>query len=305
MKFSQAVEKVSTKVQDWFEHTITMLPNIALALLIMFGFILIGWIARKGVKKIDSKVQGNDAILRLIGNIVYSVIVGLGIFAALSILNLDKTVTSLLAGAGIIGLALGFAFQETAANFLSGLLMAIRKPFKVGDLIESNDYMGHVKELNLRATIIRNFQGQEVIVPNKTVFYNPITNYSKTGSRRVDLEVGISYGDNLNKVKKVTIDAVSSIEGLHSRLKVRLWFTGFGNSSIDFIVAFWLDSTDHASFLEARSQAVMAIHRAYAKNDITIPFPIRTLDFGIKGGKQLHSQLEQGQNSQPDTELYE
>lgn len=305
MKFSQAVDKVSTKVQEWFEHTITMLPNIALALVIMFGFIFIGWIARKGVAKIDSKVQGNDAILRLIGNIVYSVIVGLGIFAALSILNLDKTVTSLLAGAGIIGLALGFAFQETAANFLSGLLMAIRKPFKVGDLIESNEYMGHVKELNLRATIIRNFQGQEVIVPNKTVFYNPITNYSKTGSRRVDLKVGISYGDNLNKVKQITIDAVSSIEGLHPRLKVRLWYTGFGNSSIDFVVAFWLDSTDHPSYLEARSDAVMAIHRAYAENDITIPFPIRTLDFGIKGGKQLHTQLEHGQNAQPDPDIYE
>jgi small conductance mechanosensitive channel len=287
MNFQKALDTVTNKVSGWLEYTITMLPNFALALLILLAFVFVGWLTRKAVLKIDSRFESNDAIVRLIANFVYAGIIITGLFAALSILKLDKTVTSLLAGAGIIGLALGFAFQETAANFLSGVLMAIRKPFKVGDLIETNSFMGYVRELNLRATIMRNFQGQELIIPNKTVFYHPIVNYTKSGMRRVDLEVGISYGDSLPKVKQVTLDAIESIEGLHPNMQTKLWFTGFGNSSINFIVAFWLSSTEHASFLEARSQAVMAIHKAYAENEITIPFPIRTLDFGIKGGKKL------------------
>ena len=119
----------------------------------------------------------------------------------LSILQLDKAVTSILAGAGIIGLALAFAFQDIAANFISGIFISFRKPIKLGDVVKINDYMGKVEQINLRDTIILTFQGQMVIIPNKDVFQSPIENYSLLGRRRLDLVVGVSYGDDLEKVK--------------------------------------------------------------------------------------------------------
>ena len=90
----------------------------------------------------------------LVKTVIYVLILGIGLFAALSVLNLDGTVTSLLAGAGIIGLALGFAFQDIAANFISGVLLSTRHPFGIGDIIETNDFFGTVQKLNLRNTII-------------------------------------------------------------------------------------------------------------------------------------------------------
>ena len=107
----------------------------------------------------------------------------------------------MLAGAGVLGLALAFAFQDIAANFMSGIFISFRKPINIGDIVKIKDYMGKVTEINLRDSVIRTFQGQLVIIPNKDIFQNAIENYSMWGKRRIDLAVGISYGDDLDKVK--------------------------------------------------------------------------------------------------------
>ena len=117
----------------------------------------------------------------------------------------------MLAGLGIIGLALGFAFQEIAANFISGIILSINKPFTIGDIVEVDGNFGVVESVSLRTTNIRTFQGQKVMIPNKTIFQNAITNFTENGKRRVDLEVGISYGDDLEKVQGVTLAAVNSL----------------------------------------------------------------------------------------------
>jgi len=120
----------------------------------------------------------------------------------LSILKLNTAVTSILAGAGIIGLALAFAFQDIAANFISGIFISFRRPLRVGDIVKVKDYMGKVEEINLRDTILRTFQGQTVIIPNKEVFQNPIENFSRLGKRRIDLWIGVSYGKTWRKLSK-------------------------------------------------------------------------------------------------------
>ncbi|MEX0648198.1 MAG: mechanosensitive ion channel family protein [Balneolaceae bacterium] len=212
-------------------------------------------------------------------------------------LNLDGTVTSLLAGAGIIGLALGFAFQDIAANFISGVLLSTRHPFGIGDIIETNEFFGTVQKLNLRNTIILTPQGQIVYIPNKAVFENPFTNYTKNGERRIDLACGISYGDDLEKVKEVTLKAVSGIEHRDKNRDVEFFYSEFGDSSINFLVRFWVNFHLHKDFWEPQSEAIMAIKKAFDDNDIMIPFPIRTLDFGIKGGEKLNTMLADRKNN--------
>ncbi len=215
-----------------------------------------------------------------------------GLFVALGIVGLDKTVTSLLAGVGILGLAFGIAFQDIAANFFAGIFISLRHPFEVGQLVESNGYLGVVADIRLRVTILRLFTGQTVRIPNREVLTNPIINYTETGERRVDISVGVSYGSDLEQVRRVTISAVEALAARHADRPVELFYEGFGDSSINFQLRFWMDLTRQPEFLAARSDAIMAIKRAYDREGIVIPFPIRTLDFGIKGGATLTEALE-------------
>ena len=288
MDINNASELILGKLEEWIRTAIIMLPNIVTAIIIVIVGYLLAKLARNLINRAMKRVTQHNALLSLITTTVYTAIILVFCFLALGVLNLDRTVTTLLAGAGIIGLALGFAFQDIMANFMSGVIMAIRKPFKEGDLIQSQDNKGIVVRLNLRATILRSLQGQMLIVPNKDVFENTITNYNTLGRRRIDLECGVSYGDDLEKVRKLTLEAVKSIKTVLQDQDISLYFTEFGDSSINFVVRFWVTFKKQPDYLTAKSEAIMAIKKTYDENDIMIPFPIRTLDFGIKGGEKLH-----------------
>jgi small-conductance mechanosensitive channel len=283
---NNAYDLIVEKLTHWLDEIITLLPNIALAALILVLGIFIAKKLKKFIGKMTKKVIQNETLHTLFISVIYIFLIGVIFFIALSVLHLDKAVTSILAGAGIITLALAFAFQDIASNFMSGIFLSIRKPLHCGDIVKIKDYMGKVEEINLRDTVIRTFQGQMVIIPNKEVLQNPIENYTLLGKRRMDLTVGVSYGDNLEKVKEITLNAVKDIKGLADD-DITLFYQEFGDSSINFVIRLWVSTTGQVDFLEVKSNAIMRIKNAFDKNDIMIPFPIRTLDFGIKGGVPL------------------
>jgi len=300
LNFTGVYQTVSDKLETWLSSAIEMLPNLGLALLVLILFYVLGRFIRRFIRTVLEKATTNKTVIDLAETVMSVIIVGIGVFFALSILNLDGTVTSLLAGAGIIGLALGFAFQDIAANFISGLLLSIRHPFGIGDIIESNDYFGTVKKLNLRNTIVKTPQGQIVYIPNKVVYENPFTNYTKNQERRIDLECGVSYGDDLEKVQKVATEAIQSIDQRNKKRDVEFYYKEFGGSSINFVVRFWVKFNTNPDYLEPQSEAIIVLKKAFDENDIMIPFPIRTLDFGIRGGEKLDSMLD-GQKKLTDS----
>lgn len=287
MDINYIIALISDKLMSWIEAIIRLLPNLILAAVVLALGIFIAKYIRKLTHKLISKVSTNLTLNNLFSTIVFFTVIGIVLFTVLSILQLDKAVTSILAGAGIIGLGLAFAFQDIAANFISGIFISFRKPIRVGDIVEIGDYMGKIQEVNLRDTVIETFSGQTVIIPNKDVFQNPIENYSTIQKRRFDLAVGVSYGDDLDKVQQITYDAVKDIEGLSKVDKVNVFFTEFGDSSINLSVRMWINSPDQPLYNQVGSEAIKRIKMAYDANDIMIPFPIRTLDFGIKGGTTL------------------
>lgn len=287
----EAVDIILAKLVAWGEAAIAHLPNLLLAAIVVVAFWIISRLAQRALSKGLARTPMAAPIRGLTTTLTRLAIFTLGLFLALGVLGLDRTVTSLLAGVGIVGLALGFAFQDMAANLMSGVILSFRRPINVGDLLETSDYFGIVEEINLRATIIRRPSGQLVYIPNKNVLENPIVNYTATGRRRVELEVGVSYGDDLDKVNEV---AVKTIEGVGSRIvdePVELYFEEFGGSSINLVVRFWIEFERQASYLAARSEAIVRLKKAFDENGITIPFPIRTLDFGIVGGQPLDAML--------------
>jgi small conductance mechanosensitive channel len=290
MDFSGIFYDLRDKLIGWGEALILMLPEFVVAIFVVFAAAVIARFARSATFGILKRTSSYATVNNLLATIVYIIVLGTGLFTALGILGLDRAVTSLLAGVGIVGLALGFAFQDLASNFIAGILLSIRRPFKEGDLIETNDHFGVVKEINLRSTKMRTLQGQLVIVPNADVFTHPVKNFS-TSERRIDLEVGVAYGDDLRKVREVTLAAVKAVEGIRTDKPVDLYFTEFGDSSIDFIVRFWVDFARQPEYLSAKSEAIIAIKEAFDREGITIPFPIRTLDFSEVGGERLNQVL--------------
>ena len=281
MDFSiqKAISIIYNKVKGWLEELVSMLPNMLIAVIVMVFFYFVARYTRRLAVRLLQRFIQKAALASLFATIIYLSIIVVGLIIALNILHLQQTVTSLLAGAGIIGLALGFAFQDITANFISGVMLAFRQPIKVGDIIKTDSYMGTVEKIDLRVTIIRTFQGLHVIIPNKDVLQSPVINYTKTNERRIDLEVGISYSDDLEKVKKVAESSIESLPYLLPGKEVKLFYNGFGDSSINFTLMFWVHYPDEPGFWQARSDAIMRVKSAFDQNGITIPFPIRTLDF--------------------------
>lgn len=285
--YSEPVKLILEKINNWAAASIKMLPNFLVAVLTLIAFIIIARLVRRLLTKLLGKTTSNLALQNLLIRIAYFAVIIVGLFAALGILELDKTVTSLLAGVGVIGLALGFAFQDIASNFISGVILAVRSPINIGDIIEVSGHMGTVTDTNLRVTSIKTFQGQEVFIPNSTILQDAIVNYTTYGKRRIDLAVGVSYGEDLRRVKKVVLETIENMQNVIDPENTIFAYTGFGGSSIDFEIKFWIDYPDHPSYLTMRSEAIMSIKEAFDNADIMIPYPIRTLDFGIKGGEKL------------------
>lgn len=290
-QFQNASTLLIDKLGGWIDSIITMLPNLILAALVMALSLLAARYVKRYLSKIISRFSDNTAVNRLLATIGTAVFVMVMLFVVLGILKLDTALKSLLAGAGVAGLAIGLALQEPIVNLFSGIMMSVRQYIKINDLVETNGYMGTIEKISLRSTVVRTFQGQEVILPNKMVYNNPLTNYTSSGQRRVDLACGISYGEDLDKVERVAIEAIEKHTQIDNSRPVELLFTEFGNSSINFTLRFWLDQVRQPDFMKARHEAIKALKKAFDQNDIVIPFPIRTLDFGIKGGEKLREAL--------------
>lgn len=295
MDFQTAYERTAEKLRGWLEGFVEMLPNLAVAVLVLLVFWLVAMAAVAATQRALTRLNTRPSIRGLIATVLRISILFTGLMIALGILNLDKALTSILAGAGIVGLALGFAFQDLAANFISGVGLSLHRthPFKVGDLIETNSVFGTVQQITLRTTDLRTLDGKQITIPNKLIYQDKLTNHSFSGERRIDLLCGISYGDDLEKVRRVSVAAVEGIGNRNRSRPVELYFQEFGDSSINFVVWFWIEFHKQTDYLAAMSEAVMRLKKAFDENDITIPFPIRTLDFGIKGGERLGETLSQ------------
>ena len=293
LRFDELLPTLWDTLMQWVEVGVRLLPNVVVAVVI----VTLAGLAARFFGAVFAKAVGratdNAQVTSLLCTIVRVVIVGVGVFLALGVLRLDGVVTSLLAGVGVVGIALGFAFQDIAANFMAGVLMALSRPFAIGDLIRTGEHFGTVRHVDLRATKLRTMQGETVVIPNREVFNDALVNYTDTPDRRIDIAVGVAYGDDLRKARQVILDAVSGLDlALDGRTRVDV--EGFGGSSVDLVARFWVNARNQAPYLDARSQAVIAIKEALDEAGLHIPFPIRTLDFGASsvGGVRLDEVLE-------------
>ena len=298
IKFEEFRKLINGKLESWLELSIENIPNLVVSIFIIFVFVIIARIASYGLTRIFHRSMESRQIADLLVSILRIFILGVGLFIALEVLGLKGTVTSLLAGAGIIGLAIGFAFQDMTENLIAGIAMGIRKPFKIGDIISADSVFGKVQTINLRNTLVETFSGQMDIIPNKILFRNVLTNFSRYNKRRVEVPVGISYADDPEKAREIIVDTINNFDFVIDKEQTAVYAEGFGDSSVNLLVWFWIVYPgDEVGYMESRHKAVVAIKRSLKEADIMIPFPIRTLEFDAKGGTKLESIVSEHMSS--------
>ncbi len=275
---SEVIDVILTKLGTWWQSAVEMIPNLAVAIFVMIATLILASILGRFLQRVAGRVIDSEALVNLLTTIMKTALICIGFFVSLSLLSLGKTVTSLLAGVGIFGLAVGFAFQDVAANFLAGVIMSVKKPFKIDDLVRTKGYLGFVKNLNLRNTIIENFSGQRIFIPNKEVFQTPLENYNVTASRRVDVDVGVSYDSDLDHVEQVLRDAADGLSWRMEDKEVSVWCLKFDDSAISWKVGIWMKYPGDTGFYDANHEAHLAIKKALDEANIIIPLPIRTLN---------------------------
>lgn len=290
--FEKPIENLTAQLIGWYNGIISHLPNISLSIIItVFAYFGVRYI-KGGAKRFLKRFVSDQSILNLIANIAAGVFSIAALFVVLGVLNLDKALNTFLATAGVAGLAIGLALQEPLTNIFSGVLISVRKMYNIGDLIETNNFFGTISNISLKATTVKLLTGENVYIPNKQVLQNPIKNYSVGRVRRVDIEVGISYGDDLDKVENLVKDVLENLTAVRESKPVEVFFTEFGASSINMVGRFWISNTDQGSYLKAKSNAIVSIRKSFEAHDISIPFPIRTLDFGVRETEKLDRQFQ-------------
>ena len=265
------------KLTGWLDVLILNLPNFLIALLV---FILANWLSRNlhgWTNKYLKKIIRQPSIRGLVANVVSILTIILGLLLALSILNLDGTLQSLLAGAGVAGLAISLALQGTLSNTFSGLFIAIKDEINVGDYIETNDYSGKVVEIDLRNTKIKESDNNIVVLPNKLILDNPFKNFGLTQRIRTTISCGVGYESDLKKVEKIATEAIKELYPPNMGEKIEFYYTEFGDSSINFLLRFWVNAKENLTSLEVKSEAIIKIKSTFDEHNINIPFPIRTL----------------------------
>ncbi|UAB75164.1 mechanosensitive ion channel family protein [Mesoflavibacter sp. SCSIO 43206] len=282
-QLSEAYNLLIDKLEGWFNIIVTNIPNLILAILVLFAAYFVSKYVNKYVSKLMAKKVEQNSITNMVGRISAVVVVLAGLFLALGILNLSKTLTSLLAGAGVAGLAIGLALQGTLSNTFAGIVLSFRKKIQIGHWVETNGFSGEVMDINLKDFTLKEADNNIVVIPNKKILENPLKNYTLTTKMRVFLECGVGYESDLEQVEQLTKETIcNTFDQIEKPEDVEFYFTEYGSSSINYLCRFWIDAENALEKLRAKSTAIIEIKKAYDKADINIPFPIRTLQFDNK-----------------------
>ena len=276
-QLSGSLDKLLEKLGGWIDSMVLNLPNFIIAAIVFTAAYLLSRKLQGWANKYLMKVIKQPSIRGLVANVVSIATIVIGLLLALSIMNLDGTLESLLTGAGVAGIAISLALQGTLSNTFSGLFIAIKDELNIGDWIETNGYSGKVVAIDLRNTKIKEVDNNIVILPNKLILDSPFKNYGLTKRIRTTITCGVGYESNLEKVKQIAIDAIDELYPESKEDQIEFYYTDFGGSSIDFVMRFWVDAKENRPAMEIKSNAIIQIKNSFDKHNIDIPYPIRTL----------------------------
>ena len=272
------MENVSTdKINVYGDKVIELVTSYAPKVLMAIVTLIIGLFIIKlitnGLKKLFAR-QSYDVTLQgflvsLVG-MIFKVLLGITVISMLGV-----QMTSFIALLGAAGLAVGMALSGTLQNFAGGVMLLLFRPYKTGDLIETQGHVGVVKEIQIFNTVLNTPDGKTVIVPNAPISNNSLINFTAQGTLRVDLSVGIGYEDDIKKAKDVILNILNNDERILKEPAAFVGVEGLGDSSVNLAVRPWVNTVD---FWDVYFDSYESIKNALDENGITIPYPQRDVN---------------------------
>ena len=288
-------DNVSTVFQGLKAQTKKLVKALPLLLvgIVLFGMVAWfgSWISNQ--QKIWQRLTPNPFVAELLSQTIKVIFIIFGLIMALSLMGAETILGTLLGGAGVIGIAVGFAVKDTIENYIASLMLSIRQPFRARDHIAINRQEGIVVRLTSRATILMTMDGNQLRIPNAEVFKGTILNYTKNPERRFTFELGVDGNDDPLAAIKVGLDAICVLDFVLDKPKAVGIITEVGDSNIILQFQIWVDQSE-TDFYKARSIAIRETKHALENHGFSLPEPIYRLRFNHK----LENALEQQPSNQ-------
>lgn len=258
--------------------------NIITSIIIMtLGFRLSQFFTRFLLRPSFRKYELDVGLQYTFQRISHYIIVTLAVL--ISFMTLGLNLSALTVFAGVLGVGVGFGMQNIASNFISGIILLFERPFKVGDTVKVDDLLCEVEDIQMRATVVRSLDNERIIIPNSHFVENQIVNWSYGDDRiRIAVPIGVAYGSDVERVKRLLLQAAEEEEHVLANPRARVEFLEFGDSSLNFRLLVWAPSPS-LKFITV-SNINFKINALFLKYNIEIPFPqrdlhVRSVDAGI------------------------
>ncbi|MGP5437484.1 mechanosensitive ion channel domain-containing protein [Psychrobacter alimentarius] len=287
-------DNVTTVYQTLKAQVKNLVKALPLLLVGLVIFILVTWLGSwlSNRKKMWQRLTPNPFVAELLAQTVKVIFIIFGLILALSLIGAETILGTLLGGAGVIGIAVGFAVKDTIENYIASLMLSIRQPFRARDHIVINQQEGIVVRLTSRATILMTLDGNQLRIPNAEVFKGTILNYTKNPERRFTFELGVDANNDPLAAIKVGIDAINDLTFVLDNPKAMAVITNVGDSNIVLEFQIWVNQSE-TDFAKARSIAIRETKHALENAGFSLPEPIYRLRFN----KKLEKALEHMQGS--------
>lgn len=276
------------------------IPYFVAALIV----VLIFWFLSIFFKKVVHKILGNrirhQNLVKVFQRVGGALIIFVGVMIAMVIAVPGFTPAKLIGALGIGSVAIGFAFKDIFQNLLSGILLLISEPFRIGDQIVSGEYEGTVEDIKIRATTIRTYDGRQVVIPNSDLYTSALTVNTAYKQRRLQVAVGIGYEDDIEVAKAEIIQALNKADTVSKKAEPSVIATGFGDSTIDLMVRWFIEDGTQANKVASIHQVIVEVKKALDGAGVNIPFPIRTIDLSDPSVTSIVKKL----NEQPSIDLH-
>ena len=264
--------------------------------------VLIFWFLSIVFKKIVYKLLGSRSrhqnLVKVFQRVGGALIIFIGFMIAMVIAVPGFTPAKLIGALGIGSVAIGFAFKDIFQNLLSGILLLISEPFRIGDQIVSGEYEGTVEDIKIRATTIKTYDGRQVVIPNSDLYTSALTVNTAYKQRRLQVAVGIGYEDDIEAAKAEIMQALDKVDSVSIKSKPSVIATGFGGSSMDLMVRWFIEDGTQANKVASIHQVIVEIKNALDAAGVNIPFPIRTIDLSDPSVKAIVNKINEQQNEQ-------
>ncbi len=265
------------KVDAWIDGFYSILPNLVLGLVFLILAAIAARIVKAAIWRFGIRRHRPD-LGNVLGALLQWTIGIVGTLIAITIIFPGVGVADLLGTLGIGSIAIGFAFKDILQNLLAGILILLRQPFRRGDQIISGQYEGTVESIETRATIIRTYDGRQVLIPNSEIYTGSVVINTAFDNRRSEYDVGIGYGDDLGHAARIAVEAIKDADGVLPEPPPEAFPVGFDDSAVKMRV-WWWTAPDRATVLRTQGHVLEAIKAAFQREGIDLPFPVTTLLF--------------------------